>query len=136
MQEESSLKFAERLKIAMAESGLKAARLAAGTGISKGYLSELLKGHKEAPSFEVVKKFAEVLGCSPRWLLTGHEAPGLAPSPAPHPSASSSASSAPPRFDSSSSDPELMKVLAGLLETNRRIATALERLADQQENNL
>jgi hypothetical protein len=52
--------------------------------------------------------------------------------PDPHPSASPSASSAPPRFDSSS-DPELLAVLGELLKTNQRIATALERLADQSE---
>lgn len=115
----------------MTDSGLKAARLALGAGISKGYLSELLKGRKEAPSFEVVKKFADVLGCSPRWLLTGHEAAGISPtlpveeSPAPLPSASPSAASAPLRF-ASSSEAELLAVLL-------RIAAALERLAERRD---
>lgn len=81
MQEKSSLEFAGRLAQAMANRGIKAARLAEITGVSKGYLSELLKGKKVAPSFEVIKKFAEVLECSPRDLLPGPYQEHFQPSP-------------------------------------------------------
>lgn len=73
MQEKSSLEFAGRLKIALVERGLRASALAEKAGISKGYVSELLKGKKAEPSFDACKKFAEVLGCSPSWLLFGCE---------------------------------------------------------------
>ena len=57
----------------MAEAGIKASKLAENACISKGYVSGLLSGTKEAPSFEVVKKIAEVLSCSPTFLLYGLE---------------------------------------------------------------
>lgn len=71
MQEKSSPEFSDRLKNAMLTAGVKASALAANAGISKGYVSELLKGGKSAPSFETVRKFADVLHCSPGWLLYG-----------------------------------------------------------------
>ena len=73
MQEKCSPKFSDRLRLAMAEAGIKAARLAENACISKGYVSGLLSGTKEEPSFEVVKKIAEVLSCSPTFLLYGME---------------------------------------------------------------
>ena len=40
-------------------------------GVSKGYVSDLLKKKKESPSTETCKKFAEVLSVHPVWLFLG-----------------------------------------------------------------
>jgi len=73
VQEESSPNFADRFLRAMARAGLKPARIAEMTGISKGYLSELKSGKKAGPSPEAGKKLAEVLGVSPEWLMMGSD---------------------------------------------------------------
>ena len=56
----------------MVRAGMKQARLAEITGFSKGYISDLVSGKKSGPSVEAGKKFAEVLGVSPEWLMTGN----------------------------------------------------------------
>jgi transcriptional regulator with XRE-family HTH domain len=103
---------------------MRASKLAANTGVSKGYVSGLLSGNKVQPSIETCKKFSEVLDCSLAWLFQGELSP---------PSASSSAPSAPPRFDSSNRESELLGFLEDLLETHRRIAIALEKLVEIEE---
>ena len=57
----------------MAERGVKPSALAENAGVSKGYISGILKGIKPPPSFEVCKKFSEVLQVSPSWLLFGDD---------------------------------------------------------------
>lgn len=71
MQEKSSLNFAARLAHALKHSGVKASHLASKAGVSKGYVSELLKGNKQSPSIETCRKFAEVLDVSMVWLFDG-----------------------------------------------------------------
>lgn len=56
----------------MVQAGIKQSKLAELAGVSKGYVSELVSGAKKSPSVEASKKFAEILGVSPEWLLTGH----------------------------------------------------------------
>jgi transcriptional regulator with XRE-family HTH domain len=73
VQEKSSLIFSERFSRAIARAGMKQARISEITGISKGYLSELLSGKKPGPSPEAGKKLAEVLGVSPEWLMFGDQ---------------------------------------------------------------
>lgn len=71
MQDESSSKFSIRLQRAMADFGINAAELAEKSCVSKGYLSEIIKGKKGAPSFETCKKIADVLNVSPSVLVFG-----------------------------------------------------------------
>ncbi len=75
MQEKSSLDFAGRLTHALKHSGVKASHLATKAGVSKGYVSELLKGNKSSPSIETCKKFSEVLNVPMVWLFDGETKP-------------------------------------------------------------
>lgn len=59
----------------MANCGMKATELSEKANVSKGYVSEILKGVKKSPSFPTCKKIADVLSVSPAWLLYGEEAP-------------------------------------------------------------
>lgn len=74
MQEKSSLDFAGRLSLSLAKAGMKASTLASMAGVSKGYVSDLLKRKKESPSTETCKKFAEVLSVPQVWLFFGDDA--------------------------------------------------------------
>lgn len=69
MQEKSSLMFSIRLRESLDRAGLLPGELAAKAGISKGYVSGLLKGTKTAPSIKICRKFSEVLGIDHLWLL-------------------------------------------------------------------
>jgi transcriptional regulator with XRE-family HTH domain len=73
MQGKSSLEFAGRLSLALIKAGMKASTLASKAGVSKGYVSDLLKGKKGFPSAETCKKFSEVLGVPQIWLFSGDE---------------------------------------------------------------
>jgi len=74
MQENNSPKrtFAERLETAIQRAGFRASDLARAAGVSKGYVSELLRGGKSEPSARVAHRFAEVLHCDLLWLLSGN----------------------------------------------------------------
>ena len=74
MQEKSSLDFSGRLALALKSGGVRASHLAEKAGVSKGYVSELLKGNKSRPSIETCKKFAEVLSIPMIWLFDGGDA--------------------------------------------------------------
>lgn len=73
MQDESSLKFAARLALALRQAHMRASRLAENAHVSKGYVSDLLSGKKERPSIDVCVEFAKVLGVSLPWLAYGEE---------------------------------------------------------------
>ena len=77
MQENSSEKFSSRLKRVLRARAWLAADLARATGVSKGYISSLLKDAKPDPSIRMSAKFSEVLRCDPTWLVSGRGRSGL-----------------------------------------------------------
>lgn len=105
----------------MADSGFKPARLASESAVSKGYLSELLKGNKAAPSFEVVKKFADVLDSSPQWLLYGRHSK--------HGTSIQITQAAPLPARDLTVDERLARMEAVM----ERVANALEKLVEMEE---
>ena len=63
--------FAKKLKMALAENGMKQIDLARKTGLNKGQISQYLKGYN-IPSPDKVMKIADALNVNPMWL-TGND---------------------------------------------------------------
>lgn len=62
--------FTERLRLAIKESGLRQKDFAANSGISAGYLTDILKGRTE-PSDRVIRDICLGNTLSENWLKTG-----------------------------------------------------------------
>lgn len=62
--------FIERLRIAIKDCGLRQKEFAANSGISAGYLTDILKGRTE-PSERVVREICLGNTLSENWLKTG-----------------------------------------------------------------
>ena len=65
--------FAERLKIALKNKGMKQTVLAYRIGVDRSYISNYLSG-KYKPSADTHNKIAEILGVSSTWL-SGYDVP-------------------------------------------------------------
>lgn len=59
--------FKERLRIALSNKNMKQSVLAYRIGVDRSYISNYLSGKYE-PSYEILKKMADVLGVSMSWL--------------------------------------------------------------------
>jgi transcriptional regulator with XRE-family HTH domain len=79
-----SEEFSRRLKSARKAIPMKAKELAARSGISASYLSQLESGQRDNPDQRLVEKFASELRVSKSWLLGQGEADTYAqPDPTP-----------------------------------------------------
>ena len=63
--------FAKKLRMALAENGMRQIDLARKTGLNKGQISQYLKGNN-IPSTDKVMKIADALNVNPMWL-TGND---------------------------------------------------------------
>lgn len=126
----------------MTRAGIKQARISEITGISKGYLSELLSGKKPGPSPEAGKKLAEVLGVSPEWLVLGIEENATSVShlnnlppgqPVNYESSVVREDETPYRFTPMAKQCQGHEEEEGLRPVLERIANALEKLVEMEE---
>ena len=69
--------FKERLRVALSNKNMKQSVLAYRIGVDRSYISNYLSGKYE-PSYEILKKMADVLGVSMSWLkgIDSHIAEG------------------------------------------------------------
>jgi phage repressor protein C with HTH and peptisase S24 domain len=63
--------LAERLKIALAQAGIKQIELARRVGVTRGAVSLWFKGTTTSLEGENLLKTAQILGVSPNWLSSG-----------------------------------------------------------------
>lgn len=57
------------LYTAMTQAGIKASDLARLSGTSRAYISLVLSGRRTNPSLDVLRRWAEVLGCNVKDLV-------------------------------------------------------------------
>lgn len=66
--------FSQRLRSRMARLGIQANEVAEKVGVEASAVSNWTSGSNEAKG-KNLRKLADVLGCSPQWLLTGMDSP-------------------------------------------------------------
>jgi transcriptional regulator with XRE-family HTH domain len=109
--------FKENLKAELTYSGMLVKELSARSGVKKHTIDNYLNTHNSIPSAEAAVNIARALGVSVEYLITGHEV-----------RRENSFASLAPDLRS------LLQIAEKLNEKNRKIALALLRALEDQEN--